>query len=230
MSRRQLLVLLLVLLASLGGLGGAYVPYRSYAAIWRRPIAKMPRCVLAARIVLRKPSVVSGSEPATTRSGETVYLTRPELLAVRCVKPISEPLSGRFAEAFSQTEPELRGLELLKILRDVPSDASHDPEASAAYFIGTGALAGLPDLPEVKAASDEMDAIHACRFVSKIPCPSRPPIPVVVWILGVPSALGVLFVLGSFIRAGALAVRDRLRARRERKKLSAGAPPAQPAQ
>ena len=100
LPKKPLLAIGLVL--SIAGLFGAYLPYRSYAAVWRRPIAKVPRCVLAARMVLRKPSIVSGSEPSTTASQETVYLTPQEARTVRCIRRVSEPLSGRFAGAFAE--------------------------------------------------------------------------------------------------------------------------------
>jgi hypothetical protein len=219
LPKKRLLALVLIL--SIAGLVGAYLPYQSYAAVWRRPIARVPRCVLAARMVLRKPSVVSGSEPSINAAQETVYLTPQEARTVRCIQRVSEPLAGRFAGAFTEIEPERRAIELLKVLRDVPKDQARDREASTAYFIASGALRALPELPETKAATEELEELHNCRFVTKSPCAARPPIPMIVWIAGVPSALGVLAVLGMGARAGVLRLVDFFRERRARKKARA---------
>lgn len=214
---RRSRLLLLVLVASLAGLGAAYVPYRSYAAVWRRDVPKVPRCLIGARILLRKPALTSGDEPNFTSTGEMVYLTSVETKAVHCVGMVSKQLSGDLAQVLSEVDPERRGAELLRLARAIPPDAPHDEEATAAFYIGSGALAGLPPSPTLRAASDELDSLHACRFLTREPCAKRPPIPLLVWVLAVPSALGVLFVLGSLLLTGVSRLRDVLRARRARR-------------
>jgi len=206
-----------VLVASLVGLGAAGLLYRSYAAVHLRPIARMPRCVLLSTRGLTKPSLVSGSEAYATPEGE-VFLTQSENRAVSCLEQrVSKPLALKFAMAFAEQEPEIRGLELLKTVRDLPPDPSADRDATAAYFLASSALRGLPDLPETKAASEELGQLHACRFATKSKCPTRPPIPVLVWVAGVPSAIGVCISVVIFGLAGFRAARDRIRARRARR-------------
>lgn len=212
------LVLFIVIVVSLVGLGAAYLSYSAYAAVWRRPVARTPKCIYSARIILRKPSLISGSEPYPTDSGEMIYLTEKETLAVHCLTQVSSPLAKRFAKAFTETEPSLRAGELVKILRDVPPDEAHDREAAAAYFVGAGAISALSsDIPAVKAADEEMDAIHGCRFLTRLPCAKRPSIPVLVWLTGVPSAIGALAVIGALGYAGVLRLRSRWRARKAKR-------------
>jgi hypothetical protein len=211
----------LVLVASLAGLGVAALLYRSYAAVHLRPIARMPRCVLLVTRGLTKPSLASGSEAYPTPEGE-VYLTPSENRAVSCLEQrVSKDLAMKFALAFAEHEPELRGLELMKALRDLPPDPSADKDATAAYFIASSALRALPDLPETKVAAEEVGQLHACRFSTRLKCPTRPPIPILVWATGIPSAIGFCIAAFVFGRVGFRAARDRIRARRERRKSTA---------
>lgn len=214
--RRRLLIALAVLVASLLGLGASALFYKRYADVHRRSIAPMPRCLLAARRLVMKQADVSGSEPYPTPEGE-LYLTPDQSRAVHCLESISKPVADKFARAFTEEEPELRGLELLKILREVPADPASDREATATYFMGVAAVRALPELPETKAALEELNELHGCRFyVRRLRCESRPPIPVTVWLTGVPSAAGVLFALFVFMREGARRALDWRKARREK--------------
>lgn len=217
-ARPRVWVWLAVLMASLVGLGAAGFMYRSYAAVHLRRIAKMPRCVLLSNRGLSKPSIVSGSEAYPTPEGE-VYLTPSENRAVSCLEQrFSKPLAVKFALAFAEHEPEIRGLELLKTVRDLPPDPSADREATAAYFIASAALRGLPELPETTAARDELRQLHACRFDTRTNCPTRPSIPILVWVSGIPSAAGFCISAFVFGLAGFRIARDRIRTRRERRK------------
>jgi hypothetical protein len=192
--------------------------YRSYAEVHLRPTARVPRCVLLVARVLTRPPLASGSEAFSTPEGE-VFLTPNENRAVSCLdQRVSRELAVKFAMAFAEPEPELRGLELLKTVRDVPPGPSGDRDASAAYFIASSALKGLPDLPETKAAAAELNQIHACRFATRTKCPTRPPIPIRVWAAGIPSGLGALACSFVFGLAGFRIARDRIRARRARRK------------
>jgi hypothetical protein len=170
--------------------------------------------------LLTKPSLASGSEAYPTPEGE-VYLTPNETRAVSCLEQrISRELAVKFALAFAEHEPEIRGIELLKALRDLPPDPSADKEATAAYFIASSALRGLPDLPETKAAAEEVSQLHACRFSTRAKCPTRPAIPIRVWVSGIPSAIGLCIAAFVFGRAGFRSARDRIRERRARRKPS----------
>lgn len=206
----------LVLVGALSVVGAlvAGLAYKRHADVWLRT-AKAPRCALGARRYLKEPTLSSGTEPHDTPDGQTVYLTENEDRAVRCAKGVSPELGARFVAAFTEIEPERRSLELLKILRDVPRDPARDRDAAVAYYIASSALQPIPDLPEKKAAADEIELIHTCRFdVRGRPCPTRPSIPWVVWVLGVPSALGLVGLLGLGLARLALRVIGRLRQRR----------------
>jgi hypothetical protein len=198
--------------------------YRSYAEEHLRK-AKAPGCAIDARVYLRQQALVSGTEPHDLPSGETVYLTEPEDHAVRCAKGISLELGARVTAAFTEQQPELRALELLKVLRDhVPSDKAHDRHAATAYYIVRAAMQTIPDLPEKKAALDELELLHACRFDTKMKCPTRPGLSPWVWVSGAVAAMGLL-TLGKIGGSSLITrIRAALRRRAARK-----APPARPA-
>lgn len=192
--------------------------YWQYAQTWLRKPAGMSRCVMSANRQLRKPAVASGIEPHQTPDGETVYLSPAEDAAVRCVQGLSSETARRFAGAFSEQEPELRALELLKILRDVPADPASDRLAHTVYRLASGAVDALPQLPETKAVADELEETYACRFGTKLPCPRRPPIPWLVWAAGVPAALALLFAAVVGLPRAYRSIRSALAARAQRKK------------
>ncbi|WP_437814503.1 hypothetical protein [Sorangium sp. So ce1078] len=194
---------LLALALSLGALAG--VAYQRYAAVHLRALPRVPSCVRGARVALRRPVAVSGTEPRQTASGETVYLTLGEDRAVACALQLDEALARHLAGALAEQAPAQRAARLLELVRDrVPPDPAHDRSASAAYMMASAALRGLPeDAPEVRAAAEELDQRHACRFATRRPCPTRPPLPVLVWLAGVPAALSLLGLLGIGLAASA---------------------------
>ena len=214
------------LLACLGGGAFAGWSYWRYASAHLRDPPKIPACAIAVGRLLKKPSVVSGTEPHDDVDGNTVYLAKNEDRAVRCASVVDRPLARRLTTAFAEQEPELRGLELLKILRDVPPGREHDAIAHAAYRIADGAMQALPELPETKAAAEELDLLHACRFQTRMKCPTRPGIPLPVWLLGIPSALGLLFVLSVPARALTTRLVERIKARLRQRPAAPPAPPA----
>jgi hypothetical protein len=80
----------------------------------------------------------------------------------------------------------------------------------------SAALRGLPqDVAEVRAAAEELDQRHACRFDTRRTCPTRPPLPALVWLAGVPAALSLLALLWIGLAASAARYR-RWAARRGR--------------
>jgi hypothetical protein len=217
-GRRFVVALGLLAVLSFSGLGVAGVIYQRYAAVWARRPPRPPSCVLASRIGLRKNVDVSGTEPHDTATGETVYLRPNEDRVVRCVSSFSKDLARHFTSAFSETEPERRALMLFKAVRDgVPRDPSYDREAVAGFLLASAAMKALPKLPEIKAADEELGLLNACRFQMRTPCPSRPPIPVTVWLAGGPSAGGVLVLLGFGVKSAAVRIRDAWRRRRGRR-------------
>ncbi|WP_437999134.1 hypothetical protein WMF26_03480 [Sorangium sp. So ce185] len=206
---------LLALALSLGAIAG--VAYQRYAAVHLRELPKVPRCVRGARVALRRPVAVSGTEPRQTASGETVHLTPGEDRAVACALQFDEALARHLAGALAEQAPAQRAARLLELVRDrVPPDPAHDRSASAAYMMASAALRGLPeDAPEVRAAAEALEQHHACRFATRRACPTRPSPPALVWLAGVPAALSLLGLLGIGLAASAARYR-RWTARRAR--------------
>lgn len=192
--------------------------YQSYAAVWLRPPGRVPPCAMLARRALRAPVAASGTEPHDDVDGQTVYLTEPEDIAVRCLEGIDRPLARRFTSAFTETEPERRGLEILKILRDMDKSPAEDERALLVFIIGSGALDGLPELPETRAAREEFRFLNACRFKMNTPCPTRPPLPLLVWLAGGPSALVIAGLVGAGLTMAGRRLVGWIRAWRARRK------------
>ncbi|MGK3997259.1 hypothetical protein [Sorangium sp. So ce1024] len=201
--RERVTVALLAIALSLGAV--AAISFQRYAAVHLRPLPKVPSCVRGARVALRKPVVVSGTEPRQTASGETVYLTLGEDRAVACALQFDEPLARHLTGALAEHDTAPRAARLVELVRDrVPADPAHDRSAAAAYMMASAALRGMPqDAPDVRAASREIELHHACRFATRRSCPTRPLPPLTVWLAGVPAALSLLALVGLGLAAGA---------------------------
>ncbi|WP_437288671.1 hypothetical protein [Sorangium sp. So ce406] len=201
--RARAALALLALALSLGAVAG--IAFQRYAAVHLRALPKVPSCVRGARVALRRPVAVSGTEPRQTASGETVYLTLGEDRAVACALQFDEPLARHLAGALAEQETAPRAARLVELVRDrVPADPAHDRAASAAYMMASAALRGMPqDAPEVRAAAEELELRHACRFALRRSCPTRPWPPLLVWLTGVPAALSLLALLGLGLAASA---------------------------
>ncbi|WP_437689984.1 hypothetical protein [Sorangium sp. So ce176] len=201
--RARAALALLALALSLGAVAG--VAFQRYAAVHLRALPKVPSCVRGARVALRRPVAVSGTEPRQTASGETVYLTLGEDRAVACALQFDEPLARHLAAALAEQETAPRAARLVELVRDrVPADPAHDRAASAAYMMASATLRGMPqDAPEVRAAAEEIELRHACRFALRRSCPTRPWPPLLVWLTGVPAALSLLALLGLGLAASA---------------------------
>lgn len=201
------------------GLVVALVSYLKYAEVWLRPPPQLHPCVMSARRGLMREEPVMGSIPHLTREGNTVYLRPSEDRAVSCLGRMSSSVAAAFAAAFAELEPVARSRALAAAMRDhVPQDPAADREAIAAWMIASAALRALPESPETTAAQKEMDQRNACRFALRSPCPTRPPIPIVVWAAGIPSSLGLLFGAGLGARALVRVVRERRRRKAGSKK------------
>lgn len=214
-SRRRLALTFLGVLLVTGGISGA--TYLRYANEHLHAAPDAPRCIRTARRALRKPVIASGTEPWETSKGE-VHVSEQEYRALTCVSTFDKELAKRIAEVFSEVDPVPRAAALAALVRNAPQGPAGDREADALYQLVDGALAALPQtLPEVKAASEEIDRIQGCRFDTKLPCPTRPPMPVLVWIGAVPAAGAALGLLGLGAVNAFEALREALRARRKRK-------------
>ncbi len=217
-GRRARLGLLALLVISALGFGAALVSYLRYADVWMRPPPRLPQCVLSARRILMHEEPVTGSIPHLTPEGNTVYLRPAEDRAVRCLARSSSTVASAFAAAFAEVLPVPRAQALSAALRDrVPRDPSADRDALSAWMLASAAMRAIPETPETTAARKEMDELNACRFAMRSKCPTRPPIPLVVWIAGVPSSLGLLFGAGLGVRALVHALVRVVRARRLRR-------------
>jgi hypothetical protein len=204
---------------ALGGIAGKTF-WSYYRAHLRQP-PPLSSCVMLARHQVRKQELISGTEPHDNAQGETVYLTEGQDRAVRCAAMVDHDLSKRLAGALAEDEPARRAHALLEAVRVIPDGPAADREAATGYEIASGAVDGLPhDLEEIRTISTDLDMLYACRFSTRKRCPTRPPIPMVVWVAGVPSAIGLLGVLGVLVPRGVAAMR-RLLARVLRRRSAA---------
>jgi hypothetical protein len=213
--RRTLSVVIVV--ASIMGAATTFYFYKRYADVWLRSPPRMPACVLLARRLLSHDENVSGSIPHMAPDGNMVYLRPAEDRAVRCMGRVSTSTASVLAVAFAEVEPDKRARALAAVLRDhVSTQSSADAEALAAYLITTAALRSLPKNKEVDDLRAELDERNACRFAMRSQCPSRPPIPILVWILGAPSSVGLVLSVGW----GAKSVGSRVRAWWQKRRLA----------
>jgi hypothetical protein len=207
-----------LLALALAGGAVAGLQYQGYAAVHLRRPGKLPSCLFKSSIGLRKPALMSGTEPRESATGETVYLTEAEDRAVGCAYLIDLKLSRQLASILAEQDPALRAQGFLKLVRDdTPADPTFDSRAYAAYVFASSAFRTLPqDSAEIRAALDELELLQICRFDTRRPCPTRPPIPLVVWMTGVPAAAAVLglgWIGGS---AGVAALQGWWRGRKQR--------------
>jgi hypothetical protein len=200
--------------------------YLRYAAVWLRKPPRMPQCVVMTRQGLMREEPISGSIPRLLPDGSTVYLRKSEDRAVQCVDRVSSEASKRLAAAFAETNPGPRAKGLLSVVRDQTSkDPSADAEALAMYLMAAASIRGLPPSEEVNAAKDELDQLNACRFAMRSQCPTRPPMPLVVWIAGVPSSVVLLGFIGVGLGQVGRSLRGRWRKRKAAKKAAKEAAP-----
>jgi len=186
-----------LLLLSLIGLAIAGVTYRRYASVHLREPPTLAGCVILTWYDIHKhpDPDVAGISPRQTPSGETVYLRPNEDKAVDCLLLIDKELSARFTAAFTQMEPEARARGFLALLESISPNVADDPQAEATFLIGSASLWILPKTPAIKEIGARFNQLHDCRFKTKGPCPSRPPMPGLVLYAGAPSALLALIAL-----------------------------------
>jgi hypothetical protein len=195
--RKRLVTIALFALA-VAGLAASGTSYLRYASVWLRKPPGIPKCVYDMSRLLRRDEPVTGSIPHMTPDGRMVYLRKFEDHAVNCVKRVSSDVGSELVAAFAETEPGPRRVALREMARRyMAKDPSADREARVAYVIAAGALRALPKDAETDAAGNELDSLNACRFqMPRSQCATRPPVPIVVWVAGVPSSLVLTFGLG----------------------------------
>jgi hypothetical protein len=204
-------------LASALALAIAGTSYVRYASVWLREKPGLSRCVLAGAVRLAKPLPASGDAPRTTESGETVYLNDVDDAAVGCMAQFAPELAPKLTSAIMEPDADRRAAMLLALVKSVPPDEDHDDAAYAAFRLGYGALQALPRTDAVIATDYAMLEVYGCRFDVEDKCPYRPPMPRLVFVAGMPGALGGAISLGAGLVAGVRALARRVRARRARK-------------
>lgn len=200
--RHERAIMAAVGIASIIGAAMTFYFYKQYADVWLRSPPRMPACVLIARRLLSHEEKVSGSIPHMAPDGNIVYLRRSEDHAVRCINRLSTKTASVFAAALAEVDPDKRAKALAAVLRDhVSTQTSADAEALASYLIASSAIRALPKSPEIDDLKRELEERNACRFAMRTPCPSRPPMPLRVWILGAPTSVGIVAFAGWGIKA-----------------------------
>jgi hypothetical protein len=218
-QKHRRILAIVVVTVSIIGAAIAFYFYKRHADVWLRSPPRMPACVLVSRRLLAQDENVSGSIPHMAPDGTMVYLRRAEDLAVSCMGRVSSPTASVLAAAFAEVDPDKRARALAAVVRDhVSTRASDDTEALAAYLITTAAIRALPKNQEIDDLRTELEQRNACRFVMRTPCPSRPPIPMPVWIFGAPSSVGIVVSIGWGAKTIATRVRSWWQKRRLAKK------------
>lgn len=217
-KRGRMLPIVVVALSIIGAAVTFYF-YKRHADVWLRSPPRMLSCVLVSRRLLAHDENVSGSIPHMTPDGTMVYLRRAEDRAVNCMGRISPPTASVLAVAFAEMDPDKRAQALAAVVRDhISTQSVADPEALAAYLITSAAIRALPKTEATDNLRKELEQRNACRFEMRTPCPSRPSIPMTVWIFGAPSALGLVFSVGWGAMSLATRVRSWMEKRRPAKK------------
>lgn len=212
--------IVLVVLTLLGTAATGFF-YKRYADVWLRHPPRMPACVLMSRRLLSHEESVSGSIPHMTPDGNMIYLRPAEDRAVQCLSRLSSSAASQLAAAFAEVDPDKRARALVAIPEEqISANPSADPEALAAYLITSAALRPLPKTDDLENLRSQLNTHNACRFAMRTPCPSRPPIPMPVWIFGVPSFMGLVVSFGW----GGTAIAIRVRAWLEKRRLAKKSP------
>lgn len=194
-SHGRLLRVVLVV-GSLIGTAVTFYFYKQYADVWLKRPPRMSSCVMLSRRLLSHEETVSGSIPHIGPDGTMVYIRPAEDRAVRCLSRYSTKSASFLAAAFAELDPDKRARALGAVVREhISTDTSADSEALAAYLITTAALRPLPKTQEIQDLQHDLEQRNACRFDMQRPCPSRPAVPKIVWIVGPPSSIGLVVAL-----------------------------------
>jgi len=221
-QKNMRIIMVTIAVTSIIGAATTFYFYKRYADVWLRSPPRMPPCVLISQRLLSHDENVSGSIPHMGPDGNMVYLRPAEDRAVRCMGRLSSPTAAHLAAALAELDPDKRARVLAAILRDhVSNQTSADAEALAAYLITKAAIRAIPKTEEIDKLRTELDEQNACRFAMRTPCPSRPPIPMPVWIFGAPSSVGLVLTIGW----GSKSLFTRVRAWWEKRRLAKKSPP-----
>ncbi|EYF00449.1 hypothetical protein [Chondromyces apiculatus] len=219
---RKRIALTLLAIALVGGVI-AYLPYRSYAAEHLHPRPKVIGCTVKSRKAVSTPRIATGTEPWEGIDGQQLFLSTGEYKAASCASLIDKEFGRRVASALALEDQEARAQAMVALVRNPKSD----PEAGAAYLLASFALSGLPkESPEVQAAKAEVDLIHGCRFDTRLPCPTRPPPPAVVYAAGIPAAAAAVGLTGLGLVAAVTGIAARIRRRKADRAAKAQEPQA----
>lgn len=207
-----------LLVLVLFGAPGGFLYYR-WAKLHDRSPPKIDICFTALSGRLKRPPIVSPSEPYTLDDGQTYYLTEAQSKAAGCAARLPGPLHHTLVQTWAIEDPEEQAKALGKLVLDIPADEDHDREAFGLWMLAAGTLGSLPESETRSDVKAEIDQAIACRFSHPRlpPCHSRPGFPVHAAVLGGIGALGLLAVLGGLVRntmRNLLARRARKRAAR----------------
>ncbi len=172
---------------------------------------------------LKRPQIVAASEPLTLPDGQTVYLTNVQHQMVGCVARIPGRYDVEVARVFGIEDPDERATAMADLVVGIPPGPEHDYAALAMWRVANGTFGQVPESPARKAASQRVDDATGCRFHHpRLPgCPTRPPFPVLVYVLLGAGGAGVLTILGALVVHLVAYVRAR-RAARARPSLQPG--------
>jgi hypothetical protein len=180
---RWMLVALLLGVA----LGGpAAWGYFDHQARWQRPPPKIQMCFIGLGRTLRKPALVAPSEAYPGPAGETLYLTNAQFKAVQCANSLEHGTDKQLALVLANTDPEVQATQLVELVVSKLDKPETEVDAVGLYHLASAILEGVPQSDSIRAERKKLDEALGCRFVSqRLPqCPSRPAMPIWVWILG----------------------------------------------
>lgn len=211
--RRWMLGALLFGLA-IGGAG--FWIWWQYHETYERPPPRINPCFTGLGNRLKRPVIVSPSEPYTLEDGETAYLSDAQNRAAGCAARLPGRLDYKLARIWTTEDPEAQVSALRELVVGIPPDPSRDQEAFGMWRLAQGTLAGLPESPSRDKARADLDQFIGCRFNHpQLPaCPTRPGFPILAGILGGIGGLSLLVLLGTLIVRTIQNVRARLARRR----------------
>ena len=147
-----------------------------------------------------------GSLKSDTPDGQLVVLSR-DLAFAKAVPDIAPTMQSAL-DRWDKVEAAL-----MRVSDDLNAGRISDAMA----FDPANALSPLPRTDAVIAADYALLELYGCRFDVEDACPARPPIPRVVFVAGVPSAVGAAVSIAVGAVAGVRAIAARWRAWRARK-------------
>ena len=215
-----------LLVGVLAGAPGGLLYYRYHEQHERSP-PRVNICFSAYGGRLRRPVLVSPSEPYTLRDGQTYYLTDAQARAAGCAASLPGEVDEALVKIWAIEDQEARAQALGKMVLDLPADPAYDNQVFSLWRLVTGSLESMDKSDTRDTIKKDVDQAIACRFNHPaLPaCPSRPPLPVFAIGLAGVGAAGLLAVLVGLAING---VRHLVTRRAQKRAASASASVAAP--